>query len=176
MDKSIGVASVAGYILGLGDRHLGNSLVSDNGLVNIEKGLFALSQVFKKLAIATWLFARMYRHMLVAGISRRVLFRSFMEWTTLEESWLRDRSIDRWHGGSAEALMPCCMPLATTALWSQAHVVSAEDFVCPLRTLWLRSAAEQAVIEIPYGWRIAHGAVAHVDARLDYRGIGGTRS
>ncbi|KAJ2260374.1 hypothetical protein GGI01_003041, partial [Coemansia sp. RSA 376] len=106
MDKSIGMASVAGYILGLGDRHLGNSLVSDNGLVNIEKGLFALSQVFKKLAIATWLFARMYRHMLVAGISRRVLFRSFMEWTTLEESWLWDRGIDRWHGGSAEVLIP----------------------------------------------------------------------
>ncbi|KAJ2111938.1 hypothetical protein IW146_004987 [Coemansia sp. RSA 922] len=215
MVKSIGMASVAGYILGLGDRHLGNILVSDNGLVNIDFnvcfdfggssnvpeqvpfrmspileyicgspngwGPFALSRVFERSAVATLLFARMDRNTLVAGISRRALFRPFIEWTTMEESWLRDRSIDRWHGGSAEVLMPRCMPLAAATLWSQAHVVSAEDFVrgtglCPPRAFWPRSVADQAVTEIPYGWRIAQGAVARVDARLDYQGVGGTRS
>ncbi|KAJ2875874.1 hypothetical protein GGH93_001208 [Coemansia aciculifera] len=217
MVKSIGMASVAGYLLGLGDRHLGNILVSDNGLVNIDFnvcfdfggssnvpeqvpfrmspileylcgspsdgwGPVAMSRVFERSAVAALLFARMDRHTLVAGIARRALFRPFMEWTTMEESWLRDRGNDRWHAGSADPLMPRCMPLAAAALWSQAQVVPAEDFVrgtglCPPRAFWPRVVADQgAVTEMPYGWRIAQGAVARVAARLDYQGVGGARS
>ncbi|KAJ2840364.1 hypothetical protein FBU31_000476 [Coemansia sp. 'formosensis'] len=225
MVKSIGMASVAGYVLGVGDRHLGNMLVCSSGrLVNIDFNVcfdfggasnvpeqvpfrmspileyvcgsppppaddsigagqlrpFGLSRVFERSAVSALLFARMDRSTLVAGIAQRAEFRPFMEWTSREQAWLRDRSIgDRGPVfGAGPLLMPRSMPLAAAALWSQAHAVSAEDFVrgtglCPPRAFWPRSSAgEPCVTEIPYGWRIAQGAVARVDARLDYRGVG----
>ncbi|KAJ1820057.1 hypothetical protein LPJ60_003422 [Coemansia sp. RSA 2675] len=198
MVKSIGMASVAGYILGLGDRHLGNILVSDKGLVNIDFNVCfdfggssnipeqvpfrmspileylcgspndsqprpaALSRVFEGAAVATLLFARMDRHLLVA-LARSAQFRPFMEWTALEESWLRDPTIGDREAAPLEAVEP-------------------QDFVratglCPPRAFWPRAGESPEVLtDAPSGWRIAQGAVARVRARLDYRGSGERRS
>ncbi|KAJ2488573.1 hypothetical protein IWW37_004682 [Coemansia sp. RSA 2050] len=209
MVKSAGMASVAGYLLGLGDRHLGNTLVCDRGLVNIDFNVcfdfggsanipeqvpfrmspileylcgspptesrlrpFALSRAFEAAAVSTLLFARMDRNLLVA-LARSAQFRPFMEWTALEESWLRDPTI-----GEREAASDPPMP---AALGGGARVAEPEDFVratglCPPRAFWPRPNEPADILtEAPCGWRIAQGAVARVRARLDYRGLGEQR-
>ncbi|KAJ2497488.1 hypothetical protein GGH96_005061 [Coemansia sp. RSA 1972] len=210
--QSIGMASAAGYVLGLGDRHLDNMLVDLNSaqLVHIDfnvcydfggvsqipeqvpyrmtpvlayvcgsphdsisKMPFAMSRGFARAFASTLQFARMDRDVLANAVVGRSRFRPFMEWRWIEEQRVCEPS-------SNDTVLTMSLPLPSSlsdifTLEEDPVSVSTQEYIertglCPPHAFWPPQdmPMNMSFTEVPFGWRLAHGAVDRVQARLQF--------
>ncbi|KAJ2611352.1 hypothetical protein H4S08_003207 [Coemansia sp. RSA 1365] len=107
-----------------------------------------------------------------------------MEWSLLEKSWLQDcehnqgNCFRRPDSLLLDRVPPKRLPAGSASLWNTPHAVSVEEFVqrtglCPPNAFWPQEILSDglALTEMPFGWRLARGAVNRIRARLDFRGI-----
>ncbi|KAJ2120688.1 hypothetical protein IW147_004876 [Coemansia sp. RSA 720] len=215
--QSIGMASAAGYVLGLGDRHLDNLLVDLNSaqLVHIDfnvcydfggvsqipeqvpyrmtpvlaymcgsahdslaKTPFAMSRGFVRAFASTLQFARMDRDVLANAVVGRSRFRPFMEWCWIEEQRVCEPP-------SNDPMLTVSLPLPSSlsdisTLEDDPMSVSTQEYIertglCPPHAFWPPQDVPKnmSLTEVPFGWRIARGAVDRVHARLQFGALSG---
>ncbi|KAJ2744392.1 hypothetical protein GGI20_002997 [Coemansia sp. BCRC 34301] len=194
MVKSIAMASIAGYVVGLGDRHIGNLLVCAHSgqLVNIDFSVsfdfgsastvpeqvpFRLTPVFEYLCGGPTIDAT------------EVASKPFAMSRVFERSATATLLFARLDREALRAIARRVL-FAPFAEWSHIEESWLRDRnarnnshstdlvratgLCPPNGFWpphdLPKDTCLPVTDIPFGWRIAHAAVSRMDARLDYRG------
>ncbi|KAJ2576435.1 hypothetical protein GGH19_002168 [Coemansia sp. RSA 1807] len=210
--QSIGMASAAGYVLGLGDRHLDNLLVDLNSaqLVHIDfnvcydfggvsqipeqvpyrmtpvlaymcgsphdslgKTPFAMSRGFARAFASTLRFARMDRDVLANAVVGRSRFRPFMEW-----SWIEEQRVCEPPSNDPTLTVNLPLPSSLSDIYTLEEdpmSVSTQEYIertglCPPHAFWPPQDVPMnlSFTEVPFGWRLAHGAVDRVHARLQF--------